>query len=113
MISGLSAKGDRRVGNNMVQEAVDAAAADMGKVETAADAISKAIGKVTPLLDGQTWTGAAATSWEGDWKSFYKTVTNCLNDLPAAEKAIISDVQTKMEHEAAKMARQQAQHPAA
>ncbi len=96
----------------MVQEAVEAAASDMGKVQTAADAISAAIGKVTPWLTGQTWTGAAATSWEGDWTSFYASVKSCLADLPAAEHDIISSTQTQMEQEAAKMAKEQ-QHSAA
>src|ERR1700728_3030103 len=69
----------------MVQQAVEAASDEMGNVQAAADAISAAIAKVTPWLNGQTWTGSAATSWEGDWNSFYASVKSCLNDLPAAE----------------------------
>lgn len=91
----------------MVQEAVEAAASDMGKVQTAADAIGTAIDKVTPWLTGQTWTGAKATSWEGDWTSFYASVKSCLGDLPAAEQDIIRSTQTQMEAEAAKMAKEQ------
>jgi uncharacterized protein YukE len=90
------------MGNDMVQQAVEAAADDMGNVQAAADAISAAISKVTPWLNGQTWTGSAATSWEGDWNSFYATVKSCLSDLPAAESSVISSTQTQMEQLAAK-----------
>ena len=76
------------MGNGMVQEAVEDAASDMGNVQAAADAISAAIAKVTPWLSGETWTGSAATSWEGDWNTFYATVKSCLNDLPAAGFAL-------------------------
>jgi uncharacterized protein YukE len=86
----------------MVQQAVEAASNDMGNVQAAADAISDAIAKVTPWLSGQTWTGSAATSWEGDWNSFYATVKSCLNDLPAAESSVISSTRTQMEQLAAK-----------
>jgi hypothetical protein len=95
------------VGNSyLVQEAVEDASADMGKVQTAADAISAAISKVTPWLTGQTWTGHAATSWEGDWNTFYATVKSCLNDLPAAEASVVSSTRTQMEQEVAKMAKE-------
>jgi uncharacterized protein YukE len=90
------------MGNDMVQQAVEDAANDMGNVQAAADAISAAIAKVTPWLNGQTWTGSAATSWEGDWNSFYATVKSCLGDLPAAESSVISSTQTQMEALAAK-----------
>ena len=86
----------------MVQQAVEAASDEMGNVQAAADAISAAIAKVTPWLNGQTWTGSAATSWEGDWNSFYASVKNCLNDLPAAEASIVSSTRTQMEALAAK-----------
>jgi uncharacterized protein YukE len=89
------------MGNDMVQQAVEAAADDMGNVQTAADAISAAIAKVTPWLNGQTWTGSAATSWEGDWNSFYATVKSCLNDLPAAEAGVISSTRSQMDKLAA------------
>jgi hypothetical protein len=81
----------------MVQQAVEAASDEMGNVQAAADAISAAIAKVTPWLNGQTWTGSAATSWEGDWNSFYASVKSCLNDLPAAEASIVSSTRTQME----------------
>ena len=90
------------MGNDMVQQAVEAAANDMGNVQAAADAISAAIAKVTPWLNGDTWTGGAAVAWEGDWNSFYATVKSCLNDLPAAESSVISSTQTQMEALAAK-----------
>ena len=86
----------------MVQQAVEAASDEMGNVQAAADAISAAIAKVTPWLNGQTWTGSAATSWEGDWNSFYASVKSCLNDLPAAEASIVSSTRTQMEALAAK-----------
>ena len=81
----------------MVQQAVEAASNEMGNVQAAADAISAAIAKVTPWLNGQTWTGSAATSWEGDWNSFYASVKSCLSDLPAAESSIVSSTRTQME----------------
>ena len=90
------------MGNDMVQQAVEAASDEMGNVQAAADAISAAIAKVTPWLNGQTWTGSAATSWEGDWNSFYASVKSCLNDLPAAEASIVSSTRTQMEALAAK-----------
>jgi hypothetical protein len=83
--------------NNLVAEAVGDAEADMGTVQTAADAISNAIGKVRPLLSGQTWTGPAATAWEGDWTSFYGAVMSCLNSLPSAEASVIAGVRQQAE----------------
>lgn len=83
--------------NNLVGEAVGAAEADMGTVQAAADAISSAIGKVRPLLSGQTWTGPAATAWEGDWNSFYAGVMSCLNSLPSAEASVIAAVRQQAE----------------
>jgi hypothetical protein len=90
--------------NDMIEEAVQAAAADMATVQAAADAISGAVAKVTPLLSGQTWTGPAATAWEGDWNSCYAAVLSCLNGLPAAEASVIAGVRRQMEQ----LARQQA-----
>jgi hypothetical protein len=86
----------------MVQQAVDDASMAMGNVQAAADAISAAISKVTPWLSGQTWTGSAATSWEGDWNTFYATVKSCLSELPAAEASVITATRTQMEALAAK-----------
>jgi uncharacterized protein YukE len=83
--------------NNFVEEAVQAAAADMGTVQAAADAISGAIGQVKPLLSGQTWTGPAADAWEGDWNACYSAVLSCLNALPAAESSVIAGVQRQAE----------------
>jgi uncharacterized protein YukE len=90
------------MGSALVQQAVEDASYDMGNVQTAADAISAAIAKVTPWLNGQTWTGSAAASWEGDWNTFYATVKSCLNDLPAAEASVITATRTQMEALAAK-----------
>jgi uncharacterized protein YukE len=86
----------------MVQQAVDDASIAMGNVQAAADAISAAISNVTPWLSGQTWTGSAATSWEGDWNSFYATVKSCLTELRAAEASVITATRTQMEALAAK-----------
>lgn len=94
--------------NFMVEEAVQAAAADMAKVQAAADAISAAVGKVKPTLSGQTWTGPAATAWEGDWNSCYSAVLSCLNALPAAEASVIADVQRQAEQLAARQAKARA-----
>lgn len=82
---------------NIVGDAVSSAEADMSKVQAAADAISTAIGKVQPWLGGDTWTGPAATAWEGDWNSFYGTVLGVLNSLPSAEASVISGVQKQAE----------------
>jgi uncharacterized protein YukE len=90
------------MGNGMVQQAVEAAASEMGNVQAAADAISAAISKVAPWLNGDTWTGGSAAAWEGDWNSFYATVKSCLNDLPAAESSVISSTRTQMEQLVAK-----------
>ena len=83
--------------NNFVEEAVQEAAADMGTVQAAADAISSAVAKVQPLLSGQTWTGPAADAWEGDWNACYGAVLSCLNALPAAESSVIAGVQRQAE----------------
>lgn len=89
-------------------EAVSAAQADMAKVQAAADAIQAAIAKVTPLLNSGTWQGPEATSWIGDWQSFYKGVQSCLNSLPAAEAQAVSQVRQEMQ----KLAQQHAGQPA-
>ena len=82
---------------DIIGDAVSAAEADMSKVQAAADAISAAIGKVRPLLGGDTWTGPAASAWEGDWNSFYGTVTGVLNSLPSAEASVINGVRQQAE----------------
>ncbi|MGD0556659.1 MAG: hypothetical protein ABSA93_16995 [Streptosporangiaceae bacterium] len=81
----------------LIQEAVDDASDDMGTVQQAADAISAAIAKVTPLLGGQTWTGATANAWEAEWRSTYNSVQSVLADLPSAETSIVDDVRTQLE----------------
>lgn len=82
-----------------VAAAVEAATQDMARVRTAADAISSAIGKVRPCLTGQTWTGPAATAWEGEWTTFYNSVQACLNSLPGAEASVISGAQRQAEQQ--------------
>jgi uncharacterized protein YukE len=82
---------------DLIAEAVSDAQADMASVEGAATAIQDAINKVTPLLNSGTWEGPAATSWIGDWQSFYKAVQSCLNSLPAAEAQVVSQVRSQME----------------
>ena len=82
---------------NIVGDAVSSAEADMSRVQTAADAITAAIGKVRPLLGGDTWTGPAATAWEGEWNSFYGTVLGVLNSLPSAEASVINGVRQQAE----------------
>lgn len=91
--------------NMMYQQAVEDAANDMATVQAAAEAISAAISKVKPWLNGDTWTGSAATAWEGEWNSFYATVTRCLNELPNAEASVISSTQTQMKNLEAKEAK--------
>jgi uncharacterized protein YukE len=83
-----------------VAEAVQAASGDMARVAAAADAINGAIGKVRPWLTGQTWTGPAATAWEGEWTSLYNSVQSCLNSsLPSAEASVISAVRQQAEQQ--------------
>jgi uncharacterized protein YukE len=93
---------------NIVGDAMSSAEADMSRVQTAADAIGTAIGKVQPWLGGDTWTGPAATSWEGDWSSFYATVQGVLNSLPSAESSVISGVQKQAEALQKQLAKDQA-----
>ena len=84
----------------LIAEAVSDAQNDMASVESAAQAISKAISNVTPLLTSGTWQGPDATAWIGDWQSFYKGVQSCLAGLPAAEAQVVSQVRTSMENAA-------------
>ena len=77
---------------NIIGDAMAAAEGDMATVQAAADAINAAIRKVQPWLGGDTWTGPAATAWEGDWDSFYASVLSCLNSLPSAEASVIAGV---------------------
>ena len=93
---------------DLVAEAVSDAQTDMASVESAAQAIQKAIGNVTPLLTSGTWQGPEATTWIGDWQSFYKSVQSLLASLPTAEAQVVSQVRTSME----KAARQHAGQPA-
>ncbi len=93
---------------NIVGDAVSSAEADMSKVQAAADAISAAIGKVRPLLGGDTWTGPAASAWEGDWNSFYGAVTGVLNSLPSAEASVINGVRQQAEQLAKQLAKDHA-----
>jgi hypothetical protein len=81
----------------LIQEAVDDASNDMGNVQQAADAITAAIAKVTPLLGGQTWTGHDADVWENDWNTLYNSVKSVLGDLPSAETDVVNAVRTQME----------------
>ena len=92
----------------LVEEAVSEAESDMARVQAAAEAINAAIGKVRPLLSGDTWQGPDASSWISDWNGFYKSVQSCLGGLPAAEKAVVAKVQSDMESQA----RQHAGQPA-
>jgi uncharacterized protein YukE len=87
---------------DLVQQAVDAAADDMGNVQAAADAISAAISKASPWMNSQTWQGPAAANWQAEWQGFYRTVQNCLGELPSAESSVISETQTQMEQIVAK-----------
>jgi uncharacterized protein YukE len=83
---------------NMTAEAVQGAQDDMSVVDAAAQAILGAIKAVSPWLTDQTWTGQAASSWCGDWNSFYRQVQSLLaNQLPGAETQVINQVRTQME----------------
>lgn len=93
---------------DLVAEEVSAAQTDMAKVQAAADAISQAISKVRPWLSSGTWDGPEATSWIGDWQSFYQGVQSCLNSLPNAETDVVAQVRQQAE----KHAQQHAGQPA-
>ena len=93
---------------DLVQQAVTDASGDMARVQNAADAISAAIKKVQPWLNPDTWQGSEATTWMGDWETFYASVQSGLNGLPAAEASVVSQTRTQME----KLARQHAGQPA-
>jgi uncharacterized protein YukE len=81
---------------DLVGQAVSAAESDMSTVQAAADAISAAIGQVKPWLTAETWEGAAASAWVGEWTSFYQGVQSCLSSLPAAEADVVSAVRSQM-----------------
>jgi hypothetical protein len=93
---------------DLVQQAVTDASGDMAKVQNAADAISAAIKNVQPWLNPDTWQGSEATTWMGDWETFYASVMSCLNGLRAAEASVVSQTRTQME----KLAHQRAGQPA-
>lgn len=92
----------------LAQEAVALTEADMARVQTAADAIGQAIGKVTPLLNAGTWEGPEAAAWIAEWNGFYRSVQACLAGLPGTEQQVISQVRTQME----RLSRQRAGQPA-
>ena len=93
---------------DLIAEAVGEAQSDMGSVDSAAQAIQKAINNVQPLLNSETWSGPDATAWIGQWRSLYSAVQSCLNSLPAAEVRVVAQVRSSME----KMAREHAGEPA-
>ena len=83
---------------SLIQEAVSDAENDMDSVNAAAQAIITAINAAKPWITDQTWTGTAATSWCGDWNSFYSSLLNLLsNQLPGAETTVVNNVRTQME----------------
>ncbi|HEY1917191.1 MAG TPA: hypothetical protein VGH27_16615 [Streptosporangiaceae bacterium] len=90
---------------DLVEQAVEAAADDMGNVQAAADAIQGAVSKCQRLLTPQTWFGPSAQTWIGGWDGTYKTVLSCLGGLPGAEQSVIAAVQSKMEAQVAAMAK--------
>jgi hypothetical protein len=83
--------------DSLVQEAADDASADMGTAQAAADTISAAIAAVMPWLGGQTWTGATASAWQGDWSAAYDSARSVLGDLPAVESDVVSAVRAQAE----------------
>ena len=82
---------------NIAADGIAAAQQDMAAVEAAADVIMQAIGSARTWLNGQTWSGQAATVWCDDWQGFYRQVEACLNGLPATEAQVVSEVRTQME----------------
>jgi hypothetical protein len=61
----------------------------MGRAVAAADVISRRIKYVQAFLNPGTWNGAAAENWMGDWNSFYGQLLHGLNELPAAQAAVV------------------------
>jgi hypothetical protein len=98
---------------DLVEQAVEAAANDMGNVQQAANAIQDAVNKCQGLLTPETWFGAPAQEWIGQWNGTYKSVLSCLASLPGAESSIIQAVQSKMEAQVAAMAKAADQRAAA
>lgn len=82
---------------NVAAEGIADAQQDMAAVQAAAEAIIEAIGSARPWLNGQTWSGQAATSWCDSWQGSYRQVEACLNSLPAAEGQVVDRVRTQME----------------
>ncbi|MBV9384091.1 MAG: hypothetical protein JOY82_15835 [Streptosporangiaceae bacterium] len=78
-------------------EARQAASEDMGRAVAAADAISGLIKNVQPFLNSGTWSGQAADSWMGDWNSFYGRLLRMLNDLPAAQAAVVKAIDSEIQ----------------
>jgi hypothetical protein len=95
---------------DLVGEAVEAAAADMGNVQAAADAIEGAVRKAQGLLDPATWFGAPATAWIGLWQGINQPLLGCLGGLPEAEQSIIAAVRSQMTAQVEAMAKAAAQH---
>jgi hypothetical protein len=82
---------------DLVAEEVGDAQNAMDSVDSAAQAIQRAINKVRPLLTSQTWSGPDATAWIGQWQSLYAAVQSCLNSLPAAENTVVTQVRANAE----------------
>lgn len=78
-------------------EARQAASEDMGRAVAAGEAISALIKNVQPFLSSGTWSGPAADSWMGEWNSFYGQLLRMLNELPAAQAAVVKTVGNQME----------------
>jgi uncharacterized protein YukE len=77
-------------------EATQAASDDTGSAVAAADAISGLIKNVQALLNPDTWRGAAADNWMGEWNSFYGQLLRMLNELPAAQATVMKNVNAEM-----------------
>lgn len=74
-----------------------AASEDMGRAVAAGDAISALIKNVRPFLNSGTWSGPAADAWMGEWNGFYGRLVRMLNELPAAQTAVLKTVDSEME----------------
>lgn len=84
-------------------EASRAASDDMGRAVAAADVISRRIKEVQVFLNPGTWSGAAADNWMGDWNSLYGQLLRRLNELPAAQAAVVKTVDRAIEAQQQRM----------
>ncbi|MEV6010369.1 hypothetical protein AB0M29_26575 [Streptomyces sp. NPDC051976] len=66
---------------------------DMNSVETSAHNIRAAIQAVNALMGKDTWVGAAADKWGGDFSGRMSTLGRLFDSYPAEEQRLIAKAQ--------------------